>query len=405
MFSSNNDSNTKEDSYALKFDLDTLQIEEDNKIIKEEFISHQISSHIQSILKGSDKIPIKGAVQNLNDKIFVHSTENDIYGIRLNSEASFANPEIVWNYRIKTGKILNILTPNIHENQITTKQSGGKIYYKYVDWNILLILSTADNKNLLTTVLKTDNGKVLYQETIKNLDFSQSILPIFEENVIVISYVRKEKGYSRNEIHVIEVMKRQIEHSLISLFERIFKLPLSSENQVGIDSQLLDIRPEDLVFLTQTFILPRKLKGLFISKSFINISNKFLILLLENNQVYFIDKNTISPRRPIVREDKTKPGPPVVDPTLNSPYIDPEMPPYSPYIVLDPKQILNINYMNDQISNIVVTPTEYESTFIVCIEGPSISCYKVYPDKTFDVLAVQFSYSLIIMFILSIMVF
>ena len=66
---------------------------------------------------------------------------------------------------------------------------------------------------------------------------------------------------------------------------------------------------------------------------------------------------------------------------MNSPYVDLESPPYTPIVMIDYKHILNENFINDMIENIIVTPTEYESTFILCTTGGNIGCYKVYPDK------------------------
>jgi hypothetical protein len=66
---------------------------------------------------------------------------------------------------------------------------------------------------------------------------------------------------------------------------------------------------------------------------------------------------------------------------MNSPYTDLEFAPYSPILMIDYKHSLSDNFVNDVIDNIVVSPTEYESTFLLCSTGGNIACYKVYPDK------------------------
>ena len=66
---------------------------------------------------------------------------------------------------------------------------------------------------------------------------------------------------------------------------------------------------------------------------------------------------------------------------MNSIYVDLESPPYSPLLMIDYKNILNENFIDDNIDKIVVSPTEYESSFILCTTGGNIACYKVYPDK------------------------
>jgi hypothetical protein len=289
---------------------------------------------------------------------------------------------------------------------MTTYHSNGKIFYKFISSNMVLVLSTNDKRSLIVTILKVDNGKILHQSSISNIDPSQPIKSIFEENLVVISYVKKEKSVVRNELYVIEIMRREIEHSLLTLLERKvkhllpFELGFTDIDEVNESND--DINGSDLIFLTQSYVLNRKVKGLFVSKTRINIANKFVIILFENNQVFFIDKRGISPRRPIMKDAGS--ATPVFDPTLNSPYNDPDISGYSPIINLDHKFILDQYFINSQVDDIKTTTTENESIFMLCTEGSGIACYKVYPDKTFDTLTMNFNYSLIILFMFGITV-
>lgn len=411
---------TAETFSSLRLNLETVELEEDNTII-DQFSTLEEIRVLSEKLVGADASLtnddlIYGELDLVNkyaDKYMVQSINNNLYGIKLNRGVNNKlDISLAWNVIIKKQagkdfKILDYKYPNIHDNLIITYHSGGKIFYKYIDSNTLLLLSTYDNRTLIVSILKITNGKILHQSYINNVDFSQKILPLFEENTIVISYTKKEKTVTRNEIYVIEMMKREIEYSLITLFERIFKINILSGEGENIQNQNENLQEFDLVFLTQTFIIPKRVKQIYFSKSKTNVSNKFLIMVFENNQVFVIEKRGISPRRPIVKDDKGKAAgaPPVIDPNLNSPYIDPESPPYNPIVNIDYKYIVNIDFVNDQIDNIRIAPTEFESTFMLCTEGINISCYKVAPDKTFDTMTLHFSYSLIAMFIISIMVY
>jgi hypothetical protein len=266
----------------------------------------------------------------------------------------------------------------------------------------MLLLSTNDKNSLIVSVINTNNGKVLHQSIITNVDTVREIKSVYEENLIVISYFKKHKSIVRNELFVIEIMKREIEHSFINMLEKIFKINLTGE--LSENKTHDEIQESDLVFLTQTYVLPRNIKGLFVSKTHINIGNKYIILLSENNQIFFVDKRGISPRRPIMKDDKAKGATPVLDTTLNSPYIDPDITPYAPSLTLDHKYVLNIDFMTDQIDDIIITPTENESIFLLCTIGLNVSCYKGYPDKTFDTMALDFSYYIILVFLVGIMV-
>jgi hypothetical protein len=395
---------------AFKFNLENTELSEDHATINELLFEEEIKSQSELLVNNPSTSPVilTGKLQRhslalYDNKFSVESKANNVYGIKYKSSNGKLEMNIAWNIYLKANTtMLSSHLPNIHANIITTYNVQGKVFYKYIDGNMLLLLSKVEAKNLLVSLVHTSSGKVLHQSLIENVDFSQKINTIFEENLVLINYVRKEKNLVRNEIFTVEMMKREIEHSFINLLEKIFKLSLwSDESPLEYASD--SISETDLVFLTQTYILPRKVKEISTSKSNLNVANKYLLFLMENNSVFFLDKRIVSPRRPLMKEDKAKGLAPVLDP-LNSPYIDPELVPYNPVINFDFKFLLNANVAEDQVDKVLVSPTQYESIFLVCTEGLNLACYKVYPDKTFDTLNVSFSFSLIGAFMLGIIV-
>lgn len=396
---------------ALKFDLETTELHEDSNIINEILLEEEIKNQSENLIKNPSESPVslsgklqKSVIDKYDNKFTIEILDNSLFGVKYKkTQNGKLDLTIAWNLAMKReNNIVPIQDkfPNVHSNLITTYHVQGKVFYKYIDANIILLLSNVDSKSLLISLVRANSGKVLHQSYINNVDFSQKIHSVFEENMIVVSYTKKEKSVIRNEIYAIEIMKREIEHSFVSLLEKIFKFNIFSDSEKSHEESD-NIQENDLIFLTQTFILTRKIKGLFISKTLLNVANKYLIFLLENNQVFLLDKRGVSPRRPMMKEEKGKP--PVLDP-LNSPYIDPELSPYLPLINFDSKFILNINFTEDQIDKILVTPTQFESTFLICTEGLNLSCYDVFPDKTFDTLNMSFAYSLIGLFLWGIIV-
>jgi hypothetical protein len=398
------------DNYsALKFDLETTELSEDSNIINEILLEEEIKNQCENLIKNPSESPVslsgklqKSVIDKYDNKYTVELLDSNLYGVKYKkTQNGKLDLTIAWNLALKNNVTpLQDKLPNIHSNLITTYHVQGKVFYKYIDANIILLLSNIENKTLLLTLVRANSGKILHQSYINNVDFSQKIHSVFEENMVVVSYVKREKSVVRNEIYAIEIMKREIEHSFVSLLEKIFKFNIFSDSEKSHEESD-NIQENDLIFLTQTFILTRKIKGLFISKTLLNVANKYLIFLLENNQVFLLDKRGVSPRRPMMKEEKGKP--PVLDP-LNSPYIDPELSPYNPMVNFDAKFILNINFTEEQIDKILVTPTQFESTFLICTEGLNLSCYDVFPDKTFDTLNMSFAYSLIGLFLCGIIV-
>ena len=395
---------------SLKFNLESAELFEESEVINDLLFEEEIKNQCEMLIKNPSSSPVtltgklqKNSLNKYDSKFSVEIKENKVFGIKYKTSNGKLHLNIAWNLNMRYNTTaLSSQFPNVHANLITTYHVMGKVFYKYIDSNILLLLSKVEHKTLLVTLINTSNGKVLHQSIIDNVDFSQKIYSVFEENLVVINYVKKEKNFVRNELFTIEMMKREIEHSFVNLLEKIFKISLWGEESHS-DFPEGDLKENDLVFLTQTYILTRKIKGIYTSKSSLNVANKHLLFLMENNQVFLVDKRVVSPRRPLMKEDKAKGIPPVLDP-LNSPYIDPELAPYSPIINFDFKYLMNINSSEDQINNILISPTQYESIFLVCTEGLNLECYKVFPDKTFDTLNVSFSYSLIGAFLFGILV-
>ncbi len=348
------------------------------------------------------------SIENYNNKIILNFNEktNSLFGSKISTNNNNNNNSInlIWNYSLKKNKLINFKLAYVPTNIHITYNSSGKILYKYIDHNMILFISQINNTNNLNiTILNGFNGKILFQNQISQVDMTQKINTLFDENFLVISYIKKNKNILRNEILTIEIMKRDIEHSIFTMLDKIFNVKslfsslLSNEDnnfkdlitekvpENNINNIDNDINKDDLVFLTNTYFINRKVKDIFINKSKLNIANKYIIFLMENNSIYLVDKRQISPRRPFGKFDPKNPSaPPTIDPLMNSPYADLETIAYNPSILFDPKFIIDTNFFESSFEGLTVQPTNYESTFILCTNGLNINCYKVYPDKTFD---------------------
>lgn len=290
---------------------------------------------------------------------------------------------IVWNIKIEGLLAYNL--PTVNENIIPTYLVDGKIFFKYITENIVHTFSLISKKHLLISIIQGQTGKIIKQISIPNIDFS-SLQYLYEDNWGLVSYVKIEKGFKRNEIFAIELLKGEIESSLLHLVKKAFKL-----NSIGNEMQNEIINEDNLSILMKTFILSRHVKLITKSESEFNNANKFIVLLLENNQAFLIDRRSFSPRRPMTKNVK---GTPTFDPSLNTPYVDPEFPGYTPVVNLDHKFLLDPN-SEGNIDNVALAPSQHESTFILCTIGDNVGCYSVFPDKTFDALSLTFDYNMI----------
>lgn len=355
-------------------------------------ISLQIETAIKELTYNSNNISHN--IPCATSGMYIHHQGDLLYGLNLtekskdlkDSSLGICAVSIAWTRQVRN--LIKYEYSNASESSISTYMSGGNIYYKYIDPNLLLIL-LKDNDNLIVEIVDALHGKTLFKSIIEKVDFNQSLDTLFDENLLVVYYTRKDKYVTRNEIFVVEAMRREIEQSFVVLVDKIL-----NDFSVKEPSNLKN----DLVFLTQTFVLTKKVKGLFSSRSNLSIANKSILILYESNLLAVYDRRLLSPRRPIFRDTKGK-GTPEFDPALNSQYVDMEYTPYSPILGIDYKTILSENFVSHQIDSVTVGITEYESTYVLCSLGLGIKCYKVFPDKNFDSLASNFSYSIIAIFV------
>lgn len=346
------------------------------------------------------------ALQNFNG-VYVQATEEGLFGQLIKSnlydESALVNLgdltfTTLWSLKIKN--ILEKVNCLVNPKSSVFQASNGKVYQKFVDPNLVLIVAVAESAStdsVIAYIVDSFTGKQFYKILIEKVDISQPIILLFRENLALITYIRKDKFSVRQETLSIEMMRKNIESDFVSTLKKIW-----SKDETEIKDTFETVNTNDVIFLTQTYVLTKKIKSMVCSKSLLNVSNRAILVALDNNQIFAVDQRLFSARRPIAKEPATPGAPPEIDPLLNSIYADIELPPYNSIIMFDPKTMISSSYVNEQVSNVLVSPTSHESTFLVCIIGLGINCKKAYPDKTFDSLPPKFSYHLIFVFVIGI---
>jgi len=230
----------------------------------------------------------------IDTQVLIKRDKSNLYGIKVFSEknADQTSLKMLWNLNLDNSTIIDFKLSNFHKHSTTTYLSGGKILYKFLDKNLGVVVYTSDRKTLYLTIMKSDSGKILYQATIAHVDFNQRINVLFEENIVLVSYIKKEKSINRNEVFVVEIIKREIDDSFIYLMEKV--LQFESRTEKTSDEN-------DLVFQEACYILPKRVKQMFASETKLNVSNKQIILVFENNFVHFLDIRFAGARRPLTK--------------------------------------------------------------------------------------------------------
>ena len=127
------------------------------------------------------------------------------------------------------------------------------------------------------------------------------------------------------------------------------------------------------------------------------------MVVTEDNTIYSLSNKFLSARRPVV-PDYTPGKVFTVNYSFNNPLVDPEYLPYNPLMVIDHKNTVTRDQMTSQIESVVLAPSEFESTFIMCINGKGVVCKGMSPEKTFDRLNLIFPKHLILLVLIVIVV-
>lgn len=326
----------------------------------------------------------------------VISYENNsiLKGISQNNKG---NQYIKW--QIRRENIIFKLLPNINKHSLVHLPSNGNIFSKILNNNLLFTISKANSDILIIELLDGLMGSVLYKTDLKKVDFSKKILPIYKENLLLIAYTYKDKNTLRQEVASFELMSKKAEVSFPLFFEKLFFGDFNENPQK--DSFFIK---EKLIVLTQTYTLESSIKSMYITNSCYSVANKNLVLVTLNNKIILMDIRTFSSRRPILntQEEGNISSKDLLSSENHVSYsffIDNDLPVYSPLVRLDEKRLLNQNYLYEQVDFIDLSSTTYESTLVLCSKGSRISCYFVYPDKTFDSLPNSFMFELIVVFL------
>jgi hypothetical protein len=347
-------------------------------------------------------------------------------GIMKSHKNSELSVKLSTSWSLKINNLKYLVTSNINKNTSGIVASQGKIFHKYLNPNLILIISkifnpksTEENNqqevgNILIEIIDSSNGKILKRYNLEKVNYDTPIFHVFEDNHIFISYVKQEKTNLKQEILSIEILKRNIDDNFVDLMGKILKksffnkeLDNRSQSYENSHFESHNIRKEfyssntEPIFLSHTYVLVKMIKNLVVSKSNLNIANKALLIVYTNNLISIMDFRNVSARRPIMSGPIGQPqqAPAIDTNNANSAYVDYDLPAYSPLFMIDYKNIVSKNYLSNQVNDIVISNSSYESSFFLCTFGLGIECYKISPDKTFDTLSDNFNYPLIALFL------
>jgi len=231
------------------------------------------------------------------------------------------------------------------------------VLFKYLNPNVLVLITQQGSQmkgSIFIYMVDAVTGHVIYSARHKGA--SQPVEAILSEHwLIYLHYNTKGRRY---------------EVSVVELYEGY-----EEKNHTAFSS--LDPVEHPMSF-TQSYLLPvTGVRTLTATNTLRGITNKNILIGLDNGYIYSIPKNFIDPRRnfkqtPVLQEEG--------------------LPPYVPELPLFAQAYINYNQTVERIQGIHTTAAGLESTSLVFAYGLDLFSTRVTPSKMFDVLKEDFDY-------------
>ena len=237
--------------------------------------------------------------------------------------------------------------------------SDRSVLYKYLNPHLAVLVTESRNERkpcVSVYVVDGVSGRLVHQ--LHHTNARSTVPPILAENWLAYQVVNlKEK---RQELVILEMYEGKV------------------VNNATVWTSFSNV---NILILSNSFILPGDLYSMAVTSTHRGITPKDIILGFSNGQLFSLPKSFVEPKIP--KELSTSPSP------------EPLKPP-SPKIPMSYQRVINYNRSIDRLRDIIVVPAELESTCSVLAYGLDIYHTQYSPSKSFDKLAQDFGYVLII---------
>ncbi|KAJ9115119.1 hypothetical protein QFC22_005449 [Naganishia vaughanmartiniae] len=234
--------------------------------------------------------------------------------------------------------------------------------YKYLNPHLIAYSTFLDDgsNQASVNVIDSVSGSIVYQTLIENVDTGKGIPVVLAENWLVFTYTEKSpagKGGSGSRLVSVE------------LFEGVEDEKRQSLSTSGFADDKVQA-------ISRSFIMPTGVKSLTMTTSRYGITYKDLIYINDKDQVAFIPRRLLDPRRPDVLSSRDK---------------EEMLIPYDPLLSIDPRRTLSHAYDIVGMEAVVTSPALLESTTLLFSYGLDLFGSRITPSGTFDILSDAFN--------------
>ncbi|CAI9766346.1 unnamed protein product [Fraxinus pennsylvanica] len=303
--------------------------------------------------------------------------------------------EIADSYCFNTRDLWSIVLPSESEKIIATATrnsieavhtqakvtSDQEVMYKYISKNLLFLATVApkavgpigsvtpEESWLVVYVIDTVTGRILHRMTHHG---SQGpVRAVFSENWVVYHYFNLKAH--RYEMSVIEIYDQsRLEN------KDILKLLLGKHN---LSSPITAYSRPEVITKSQSYFFTHSLKTLAVTSTAKGITSKQLLLGTIGDQVLALDKRFLDPRR-----------------TINPTQAEKEegIIPLTDSLPIIPQSYVTHALKVEGLRGITTVPAKLESTTLVFAYGVDLFFIRLAPSRTYDSLTEDFSYALLL---------
>lgn len=284
------------------------------------------------------------------------------------------NRELIPTWKLEEEEVLAVaLNGNTPTQAVGISQHDRSVLYTFLNPNLVAVISRVSG-GFKATFLDSVVGNVLLVQRHDNVTFdAESFRVTVVDNWVVYSYL---------------VVSPKVEQrvTVVDLFTNSL---LAVKGKVSI----LESAPRVESVTSETFVFGEKIVSMASTFTRFGITVKSILFLTESGSLVEIPKYVLNSRR--IRGRKM---------TQQDFESDFRMMPYEPIILKDDMKVLNHGFKLQPSANtqILVHPTEYESSAVVCLTNKyNDFCTVVQPSMSFDLLGSGFDKFKLILTILA----
>ncbi|KAJ3271875.1 hypothetical protein HDV01_006160 [Terramyces sp. JEL0728] len=317
---------------------------------------------------------------------FFHQEGNTLEGFVGNGKLDTAFSTIrTWSFSLPSNeKIVSVAKADFNAVASLGRVLGDRsVLYKYLNPNLVAILSYAETKSTLTTflyLLDTVSGVLHHKITTFGAgDLQNDMHLLFCENFIVYTYWNHGPAKAKN--GTLGINSKHYEVAVLELYES------AKPNVRATSPTFSSFHNTSFSYISQTFISPHSISSLGVTRTLAGITSREVIFGLEQGSLLGASRRVLDPRRP-------KHTPTSYDK-------EEQLYPYHPVIATNPKDTLSYDLQIINPNTIISKETLLESTSLVLSYGTDLFLTKRMPSKMFDRLKDDFSYAQLVLSIVA----